>query len=251
MTHIQTAYETYRREACEWCAKLRNRRQDHPHGPWIHVISVEVDPAGNTTTYEECAALPILEWADQRDKALRAENERLMGLLQFERHDWSSHRPTYAAMCLHEGVISFGKFCEWVRLASSGNDTPLPEDVLYSGGVDASVKELQSTIEAQARELNAAREGWSRAEQTALRQSEAQAREIGELREGLKKAAVQLAVARRYLPTHGSFGEEGIDRYESAQSTVRALLSSTGEPAVSGQSDSSVVGGELLEKKES
>lgn len=43
----------------------------------------------------------------------------------------------------------------------------------------------------------------------------------------------QLAVGRRFLPSHGSFGEQGISAYETAQKIVRAMLSAqpTAEPA--------------------
>ena len=44
------------------------------------------------------------------------------------------------------------------------------------------------------------------------------------LREALAEAQEQLEVGRRYLPSHGSFGEEGICAYEYAQNKARAAL---------------------------
>lgn len=55
--------------------------------------------------------------------------------------------------------------------------------------------------------------------------------ECGRLRKALMVADKQLAIARRFFPSHGSFGEEGISNYENAQARVRAALStSTEEP---------------------
>lgn len=49
-------------------------------------------------------------------------------------------------------------------------------------------------------------------------------RRIAELEDALRTATTLLKGARPYLPTHGSFGEEGIDRFESGQSMILALL---------------------------
>ncbi len=43
---------------------------------------------------------------------------------------------------------------------------------------------------------------------------------IGEAKKALEAAHAQLSVGRRFLPKHGSFGEEGISAYEEAQSAV-------------------------------
>lgn len=47
------------------------------------------------------------------------------------------------------------------------------------------------------------------------------------LREALVKAQRQLSIGRRFLPSHGSFGEEGIDAYEHAQRVTDVALRST------------------------
>lgn len=52
--------------------------------------------------------------------------------------------------------------------------------------------------------------------------------ELAGVREALEEAQAQLAVGRRYLPTHGSFGEDGLDAYEAAQESVRRAIERLG-----------------------
>lgn len=53
---------------------------------------------------------------------------------------------------------------------------------------------------------------------------EQQAAEIAGLRDALGLAKAQLSIGRRFLPSHGSFGEEGVSNYQSAQRAVDAAL---------------------------
>lgn len=59
---------------------------------------------------------------------------------------------------------------------------------------------------------------------TELREARA---EIERLRKALESAVRQMDIARRFLPSHGTFGEEGISAYEDARASTRAALSSS------------------------
>ena len=64
---------------------------------------------------------------DQKIASLQAENERLLGILQFRRWTHDTHRPSYALNCLYEGEITIAKFCEWMKAFVAGVDEPLPD----------------------------------------------------------------------------------------------------------------------------
>lgn len=72
MTDLQTAHEAYRREACELC-RDGVRRLDYK--PSHEILE------NNRYIRHLCKALLLPEWADQRDKVLRVENERLQKAL--------------------------------------------------------------------------------------------------------------------------------------------------------------------------
>lgn len=89
---------------------------------------------------------------------LRAENERLLGILQFSRWTHDTHRPSYALNCLYEGEITIAKFCEWMKAFVAGVDEPLPDVKYRSCGSEFTPKEL----EAENARLRAALEPFAR-----------------------------------------------------------------------------------------
>lgn len=78
---------------------------------------------------------------------LRAENERLLGILQFSRWAHDTHRPSYALNCLYEGEITIAKFCEWMKAFVAGVDEPLPDVKYRSCGSEFTPKELEAENE--------------------------------------------------------------------------------------------------------
>lgn len=78
---------------------------------------------------------------------LQAENERLLGILQFDRWAHDRHRPSYALNCLYEGEITIAKFCEWMKAFVAGVDEPLPDVKYRSCGCEFTPKELEAENE--------------------------------------------------------------------------------------------------------
>jgi len=84
---------------------------------------------------------------DQKIASLQAENERLLGILQFSRWTHDTHRPSYALNCLYEGEITIAKFCEWMKAFVAGVDEPLPDVKYRSCGCEFTPKELEAENE--------------------------------------------------------------------------------------------------------
>lgn len=131
-----------------------------------------------------------------RDKRI-AELEQL---LAFSKLDWSSHRPSYAALCLSEQRISLGKFCEYMRNLRDGKtDDPIVQGVTPSIDLDAlrvpaeRIAELEAENVRLKAELAEATEVYKRYAKIALHQYE----RIEELEDGL--AALRNTL--EYVPT--------------------------------------------------
>lgn len=90
---------------------------------------------------------------DRRIAELEAENERLLGILQFSRWTHDTHRPSYALNCLYEGEITIAKFCEWMKAFVAGVDEPLPDVKYRSCGFEFTPKELEAENERLRAEL--------------------------------------------------------------------------------------------------
>lgn len=58
----------------------------------------------------------------------------LEDMLAFDKHSWQFHEPSYAALCLAEQRISFGKFCEYMRGLRDGKTEPIVQGVTPSEG---------------------------------------------------------------------------------------------------------------------
>lgn len=84
---------------------------------------------------------------DQKIASLQAENERLLGILQFSRWTHDTHRPSCALNCLYEGEITIAKFCEWMKAFVAGVDEPLPDVKYRSCGCEFTPKELEAENE--------------------------------------------------------------------------------------------------------
>lgn len=93
---------------------------------------------------------------DRRIAELEAENERLLGILQFSRWTHDTHRPSYALNCLYEGEITIARFCEWMKAFVAGVDEPLPDVKYRSCGFEFAPKELEAENERLRAALEAA-----------------------------------------------------------------------------------------------
>ena len=58
----------------------------------------------------------------------------LEDMLAFDKHSWAFHEPSYAALCLSEQQISFGKFCEYMRHLRDGQKDPIIQGVTPGAG---------------------------------------------------------------------------------------------------------------------
>lgn len=119
-------------------------------------------------------------------------------------------------------------------------DEPVPDDDVYATAfahdidqhaIAPAVAELRASIDnphavhAHYLQIGNGWEVWTTERVRGMeRDLEQKDRRIAELEEGLIKASELLTGVRKYMPTHGSFGEEGIDRFESGQSMILALL---------------------------
>ena len=71
----------------------------------------------------------------QEQVAAAAERiKKLEDMLAFDKHAWQFHEPSYAALCLSEQQISFGKFCEYMRHLRDGQKDAIIQGVTPGAG---------------------------------------------------------------------------------------------------------------------